>query len=324
MNKYTKEEIEFLNLLKSENAIANPVFKSKLKAKMLKEANPQKGIFGFFFTPSIGFLSIIFFSFTSIGLGFLYLSELNVNRPIQSNISSSDLKQEIVERVAQKSSINTLSLITSDISLSSIDLELPERPQNQEFNFRTTEVTYTPIQNSIGTCGTSLFPTQVIEKELNEYFTDQGAIVELKENGKQVLLEEISESDILPPTSFPVSFPPSFPVSFPEFKGNSILRNLANELEILEIVDGVNTTYKIIDYILTDCTNSVVSFPVSFTKSSQLVVREIILNQDLSIKDVNLYNDSITEENKFAEINISVKTNTVSEEEAREMLISSP
>jgi len=318
MNKYNKEEQEFLNLFEMENATADSLFKSRLKTKMLKELEPRFSIFGFLNTSGFSFAAIVIFSAVSVISGSYILSQLSSNQQINSvTVASNQVKQEVVEKVAEKTSVTALKLLQVDEFLSNETLIEPTRPIDESYNFKTTEVTFIPKKQSLAFCSNLNLPTKLTVTQLYEYFDTTKTISKLTQNNQTIAFMEFESGVENLPASYPVSMPVSFATK-PIVE--TLLLDFSENLELIENSNKDSRTFTLTDEIVFDCGNNPVSFPVSFTVSQDIIIREFVLTPDYSIKTVNLYLNQISNNSKLAEITISSSTKNLSKTDASELL----
>lgn len=319
MNKYNKEEKEFLSLLDKQNAVANPMFKAQLKTKMLRELEPKTGFFGFLNTASFSFLAVIVFSFITVMSGFLIISELNKNDTVKiSPVVSDQIKQQVVEKVSEKTSVTALNLLKVDNLMESDTIAKPIKPIEEDYNFKTTEVTYIPKSDYLAVCSNLNLPEKLTVTQLYEYFDDNRAVSKIKKDNQTLAVVEFPEEEIVP-TSFPVSYAPvSFAV--PQDRIEDKILDLSSNFELTENLLENTKTFVITDYVMFNCTNPL-SYPASFTDNQDKIIREFILNPDFSVKTVNLYLNQIAQDNRLAEINITASTKTITREVADQILL---
>ncbi|MBE2279029.1 MAG: hypothetical protein IAE91_01440 [Ignavibacteriaceae bacterium] len=315
MNRYNKEEQEFLSLFNRENAIADPLFKARLKTKMLNELEPKKGLFGIFSSSGFSFLAVIAFSFFTVASGFFIVSELSKNPTVKSTpVVSDQKKQEVVEKVTEKTSVTALKLLNVNEFLGTESIVKPEKPADESYNLKTTEVVYKPENPSIICDGLNL-PKELTKTQLFEYFGDKNITSKLTKNSETIALVEFVEADEV--LSYPTSYAPA---SYPGSLVESGLIDLKSNFEVIENSEINSTTFTISDVTEFECNDAPTSFPVSFSINRNMVIREFVLNSDYTINRVNLYINEAKSENKIAEITIESETSKISEEEAQDIL----
>lgn len=316
MNKYNKEEQEFLNLFERESAAPDAIFQSRLKAQMLKELEPKFNIFSFINTAGFSFLATIIFSFITVATGFFIISEITKSQEVRSvAVVSDDVKQEVVEKLTEKTSVTALNLLKVDEFLTSDTIAKPTKPASESYNLKTTEVTFIPKRESVAVCSNLSLPTELTVTQLYEYFEEGRSISKLTQNNQTIAVVEFKEQDV--PLSFPVSIPVSFPNTIAE--ANENILDFTN-FELIENSSQDQKSFTITDSIEFDCEGNPVSFPTSFAVATDVVFREFILNTDYSLRKVNIYLNLISNSSKLAEITVSASTKNVSIDDAIEIL----
>lgn len=314
MNKYNKEEQEFLSLFERENATADSIFKSRLKSQMLKELEPKFNIISFIDTARFSLLAIIVFSFITVASGFFIISEITKSQEIRSvAVVSDEVKQDVVERLAEKTSITALNLLQVDEFLTNETIVKPVKSADDTYNLKTTEVTFIPKKDNFSVCTNLNLPTELTVTQLYEYFESDRSISKLTQNDQTLALVEFKVEQN------PLSFPVSMPVSFPITKVENNILDFSN-FELVENSNKDQKSFTITDSVEYVCGNNPVSFPVSFTESSDLIIREFILNPDYSIRMVNLYLNQVTKNTKLAEITLTASTSNISTDDASKIL----
>lgn len=321
MNKYSKEEKEFLNLLEQGNAVADPVFKSRLKNKMLKELEPKSSIFSVLTSGGFSFLAVIVFSFLTVLSGSLILSELLKTQNVKSiPVVSNQIKQEVVEKVTEKTSVAALNLLNVNEFLSTDSIVKPIKEEsNTSYNLKTTSVTYMPQASSVVTCTNLNLPKELTVTQLFEYFDEERSVSKLMVNNQTLAVTEFIENKEIP-ASYPVSY---IPLSYTQTRtiDNTNLMSLSDNFEIIENTSNNIKTFTLKDYVAFDCGNQLpASFPLSFPIAMDKIIREFVLNPDYSINKVNLYLNTESVENKIAEITLITTTNNITPEQAEELL----
>jgi len=319
MNKYNKEEKEFLSLLDKQNATANPVFKAQLKTQMLRELEPKQGFFGIFSTASFSFFAVIAFSFITVISGFFIISELTKTNTVKTNTVVSDqIKQRVVEKVTEKTSVTALNLLKVDQIMTSDTIAKPVKPIEEDYNLKTTEVTYIPKTDTFAVCSNLNLPERLTVTQLYEYFEEDRSVTKITKDNQTLAVVEFNDEESIP-ASYPVSYAPvSFAIPS-ETKIEDQILDLSSNFELTQKAEENETSFVITDYVMFNC-NSPISYPTSFAVEQDKIIREFILNPDYSVKTVNLYLNKISSTNKLAEINITAFTKTVSKEVADEIL----
>lgn len=314
MNKYNKEEQEFLSLFDRENATADSIFKSRLKNQMLKELEPKFNIFSFIDTARFSLLAVIVFSFITVASGFFIISEITRSQEVRSvAVVSDEVKQDVVEKLAEKTSITALNLLQVDEFLTNETIVKPVKPVNDTYNLKTTEVTFIPQKDNFAICANLNLPTELTVTQLYEYFESDRSISKLTQNDQTLALVEFKEEQN------PLSFPVSMPVSFPTTMVEKNILDFSN-FELVENSNKDQKSFTITDSIEFNCGNNPVSFPVSYTGSSDIIIREFILNPDFSIRMVNIYLNQVTNNTNLAEITISASTSNITTDDASKLL----
>lgn len=321
MNKYSKEEKEFLNLLEQSNAVADPVFKSRLKNKMLKELEPKSNIFSVLTSGSFSFFAVIVFSFLTVLSGSLILSELLKTQNVRSTpVVSNQIKQEVVEKVTEKTSVAALNLLDVNEFLSTESIVKPIKEESStDYNLKTTSVTYIPQESSAVTCTNLNLPKELTVTQLFEYFEAEKSVSKLMVNNQTLAVTEFIENQEMP-ASYPVSY---IPLSYtqPKTIDSTNLMSLSDNYEIIENSSKNIKTFTLKDYVAFDCGNQLpASFPLSFPATMDKIIREFVLNPDYSINKVNLYLNTESVENKIAEITLITTTDNITPEQAEELL----
>lgn len=317
-NKIDQEEKQFLELMEPESSVANPVFKARLKERFLEELEP-KFSFWRLLDSNLSFLAVIAISFITVLGGFLILTNLTEPKTINNTpVFSERRKQEVVEKVAKKTSISALKLLSVNEFLDENYISKPIKAEENGFNLRTTEVTYTPT-SQVETCKELKLPSELTTTQLFEYFEDGHSIVKLEKNNETVIVTEFNEEE---PISFPISF--TAPVSFSDVLEREIidsnLLEINNNFEVIERTDGQETIFIITDYVAFDCGNEPVSFSSLLESDRDKVIREFILNPDYSIHTVNFYLNEISLDTKLAEVSIVSEVSTIDSTTAKRIL----
>lgn len=321
MNNYNQDEQEFLSLLKKENAVANPVFKARLKAKMLEELQPKKSIFNIF-ALNFNLLAIVAFSFITVISGSIILTELFNSQNVKTTtVASSEVKRQVLEKVSEKTSVVALNLLNVEEFLNTESLGEPIKENlESDYNLKTTSLTYVPLIETNVICRNLNLPTSLTTTELFEYFEEDRTIAKLKVNNQVLKVEEFIKKPNKNPSSYPISY--TEPLSYSTGKSNiEVLLKTFNNLQLTETIDTNKKTLTLTDFVLFNCGNTLpASFPLSFANNPDKVIREFILNEDFTINKVNLYLNQILVDNKIAEITIDTVIYTISKEEAQDLL----
>jgi hypothetical protein len=311
--KYDKEESELLELLKPNNAIADERFKSQLKAKMLKKLQPRNPFWDFITGFNIAAVFLISFSIL-LTSGYALVQLSNTNNVVSTPVASSQEKEIVFSKVIENTSLTALNLLKNEnfLSLDKEEIAKPSRPEDANINLITTQIQYTPFSKA-SRCTSDLIPTQKTTTTLYEYFTDTSIISKVESSNKESITVEFENT----PTSFAQDLPVSYSAN------TNLIFETPSEYQVTEEVRNGDKYYSIKDSIEVECktpTSFPLSFPVSFASNTELVQREIVLNPDFSISSVNYYLNNTSQMNKLAEVKLSTVSQTISEQDATELL----
>lgn len=303
INKFNKEESQFIESFSKGNALPDKAFVTKLEKKILLELNkPATQKLWFFDLKFLvaGFLGVFAVAFISLG----FFTPSNEVRPV--TILSESTKTEIIQKVSQMTSTNVLEILDLGTFLGEANSIDQVSISDPNANFKRSIITYEP-KNLFKICANSVLPKELSIIQLLEYKQDLNQATKVILDGK-ILKNTLLNKD--KPLSYSVSYPISYIASNILFQEDfEVKQDIISKTNFVIQEDPINGFCDLIN------TSYAVSAPVSVAKSKDKIIKEIVLNKDFSIKEVNFYLNKISEELKLATMEVLITEDFISESE---------